>query len=286
MKPNGILTALRTGAYLHHLQLLSEAPARLAEFYGSAMDMTVKPLGDDLWLCQGPARRILVGKGHSKTLGFCAFACRDAFGLDELRARAAAEGLEPAASPSPLFEDQAFSVRDPDGNVVVFGLAPQLAAEAEERPRLHGPLQHLTLATRDPDALEAFYSGKLGFAVSDRVRNDKGEVNTCWTRSNHEHHTLAFFRSRHQGIDHHSYEAGEWTKIRDWADHFAAQNIKLIWGPGRHGPGNNLFIFIADCDGNWIEVSAELEVIHDRPTKDWPHEERTLNLWGEAIMRS
>ena len=42
MKPNGILTALRTGAYLHHLQLLSEAPARLAEFYGSAMDMTAK----------------------------------------------------------------------------------------------------------------------------------------------------------------------------------------------------------------------------------------------------
>jgi hypothetical protein len=34
----------------------------------TAMDMTVKPLGDDLWLCQGPTRRILVGKGHSKTL--------------------------------------------------------------------------------------------------------------------------------------------------------------------------------------------------------------------------
>jgi catechol 2,3-dioxygenase len=87
----------------------------------------------------------------------------------ELRARAAAEGLEPAASPSPLFEDQAFSVRDPDGNVVVFGLAPQLAAEAEERPRLHGPLQHLTLATQYPATLEAFYFGKLGFSVSDRV---------------------------------------------------------------------------------------------------------------------
>jgi hypothetical protein len=44
MKPPSILTALRT---LHHLQLLSEAPARLADFYGSAMDMTVKPLGDE-----------------------------------------------------------------------------------------------------------------------------------------------------------------------------------------------------------------------------------------------
>jgi catechol 2,3-dioxygenase len=60
----------------------------------------------------------------------------------------------------------------------------------------------------------------------------------------------------------------------------------LMWGPGRHGPGNNLFIFIEDPDGNWIEVSAELEVVHDRPAVDWPHERRTLNLWGPAILRS
>jgi catechol 2,3-dioxygenase-like lactoylglutathione lyase family enzyme len=188
-------------------------------------------------------------------------------------------GLAPAASPSPLFDDQAFSVRDPDGKLVVFGLAAQLSAVAEEKPRLHGPLQHLALATHDPAALEAFYAGKLGFAVSDRVRNDQGEAITCWMRSNHEHHTLACFRSRHRGIDHHSYEVGEWTKIRDWADHFGAQNIRLIWGPGRHGPGNNLFIFVADPDENWIEESAELEVVHDCLTKKWPQEERTLNLW-------
>jgi catechol 2,3-dioxygenase len=38
--------------------------------------------------------------------------------------------------------------------------------------------------------------------------------------------------------------------------------------------------------GNWIEVSAELEVIRDRPVKEWPHAPATLNLWGAAIMRS
>ena len=92
--------------------------------------------------------------------------------------------------------------------------------------------------------------------------------------------------SSRKGLDHHSYEAGEWDTIRDFADHFAARDIRLMWGPGRHGPGNNLFIFIEDPDGNWIEVSAELEVIRDRPVKHWPHGERTLNLWGNAILRS
>ena len=59
-----------------------------------------------------------------------------------------------------------------------------------------------------------------------------------------------------------------------------------MWGPGRHGPGNNLFVFIEDPDGNWIEISAELEIIQDRLIKDWPQEEKTLNLWGKAILRS
>jgi catechol 2,3-dioxygenase len=286
MIPTEPLSAVRAGAYLHHLQLQSENPARLADFYAAALDMRVEPLADGSLLCRGPGRRVLFAKGGPKSLGFAAFACRDRQGLEELRERARVEGLGSATSPSPLFDERAFSVRDPDGNAIVFGLAPQPAEDEGATSRLHGPLQHLTLATRDPEALENFYAGKLGFAVSDRVRNEKGEVNTCWTRSNHEHHTLAFFRSRHPGIDHHSYEAGEWTRIRDWADHFGRQNIKLIWGPGRHGPGNHQFIFIADTDGNWIEVSAELEVIHDRPPTDWPHEERTLNLWGQAIMRS
>ena len=49
MKPTGTLTALRTGAYLHPLQPLNEAPARLAEFYGLALGSlrrrTVRDLG-------------------------------------------------------------------------------------------------------------------------------------------------------------------------------------------------------------------------------------------------
>jgi catechol-2,3-dioxygenase len=212
-----------------------------------------------------------------------AFACRDREGLDDIRERAQTEGLEPAPFSTPLFAQDAFAVTDPDGNAIVFGLA---ANGEGSGPGMKGPIQHLTLATHDVSAIEDFYAGKLGFAVSDRVRNKAGEVTTCFMRSNHEHHTLACFRSNRQGIDHHSYEAGDWNTIRDWADRFGEREIPLMWGPGRHGPGNNLFIFIEDPDGNWIEVSAELEVIHDRPVKEWPHSERTLNLWGRAIMRS
>ena len=75
--------------------------------------------------------------------------------------------------------------------------------------------------------------------------------------------------------------------IRDWADRFAERHIPLRWGPGRHGPGNNLFFFVTDPDGNWVEFSCDLEQVEGpRPVKTWAHEERTLNSWGAAYMRS
>jgi catechol 2,3-dioxygenase-like lactoylglutathione lyase family enzyme len=274
--------AVRAGAYLHHLQLMSPDPAALAAFYGRAMDMTVAQLPDGQFLCQGPLRCMLFTKGTARQLGFGAFATRDPDGLNEIRMRARDAGVELLPSPSKLFGEEAFGVRDPDGNLILFGLGKREPPPAG----LRGPLQHLTLATHDVDAIEAFYADKLGFLVSDRVRKPDGSVATCFMRSNHEHHTLACFRADIRGVDHHSYEAGEWAVMKDWCDRMGEHAIPIMWGPGRHGPGNNLFIFIEDPDRNWIEISAELEVMYDRPVREWPHAERTLNLWGRAIMRS
>lgn len=274
-------TALGAGAYLHHIQLQSGDPARLARFYADAMDMTARQLDNGEWLCEGPLRRVLVTHGGNKRLGYAAFGCRDAEGLAAIRARAERTGVDILPSPSPLFRSEAFAVRDPDGNLIVFGLG----GPEEPRAGLRGPLQHLTLASLDPVAIEDFYVNKLGFLTSDYVRDESGKVLVCWMRSNHEHHTLACFRHTRQGIDHHSYEAGDWSVIKDWCDRMGARRIPLIWGPGRHGPGNNIFIFVEDPDRNWVEISAELEVVYDRLPKDWPHEEYTLNSWGRGILR-
>ena len=279
------MSALQASAYLHHIHLGSPAPEALARFYAAAMDMEQRAIGGGAFLATGPARRLIVSDGPAKKLIHAGFAVRDADALAGLRVHAEATGAAPKPFTTPLFKDGAFSVTDPDGNIIAFGLSQ---AEEPVRGRIRGPTQHLTLATRDVAAIEGFYVGKLGFAVSDRVvRAEDNRVTTCFMRGNHEHHNLAcFYHQDRAGIDHHSYEAGEWDTIRDWADHLAEHGIQLMWGPGRHGPGNNLFIFIVDPDDNWIEISAELEVMHDRPVKIWPHAPETLNLWGKAIMRS
>lgn len=95
------------------------------------------------------------------------------------------------------------------------------------------------------------------------------------------------FKAAQARLDHHCYETTDWNKIRDWGDHMASQHVPIQWGPGRHGPGNNLFLFVHDPDGNWVEISAELETVeHDRPVGRWPHEQRTLNSWGQGLLRS
>ena len=75
--------------------------------------------------------------------------------------------------------------------------------------------------------------------------------------------------------------------MRDWADHMAALKETIVWGVGRHGPGNDVFFMVRDPDGNLAEISAEIEVCDPaRPDGLWPHEPRTLNLWGLAIARA
>ena len=278
------LTAVQASAYLHHLHFASPQPERLASFYGEAMDMEVSGPANGLWVAKGPHRQILFSLGEARKLIAAGFAVRDVEALEGLRARAAEKGLKQTEATAFFFDAGAFQVYDPDGNAIVFGLSKR---EVQAQPkRIRGPIQHLTLASRDLAAIENFYSSGLGFGVSDRVLNHEGKVMTVFMRGNHEHHNLACFFQDRQGVDHHSYEAGEWDTIRDWADHLATKNISLMWGPGRHGPGNNLFIFLVDPDENWIEISAELEVVHDRPVKAWPHEERTLNLWGHGKLRA
>jgi catechol 2,3-dioxygenase-like lactoylglutathione lyase family enzyme len=275
--------AVAAGAYLHHIQLMSADPARLAGYYDRAMQMKAEKFDADRFICRGIDRTLLVAPGVDKQLGFAAFACRDHEALAALRRHVETQKGKIESSPSPLFDGCAFAVRDPAGNLLVFGLA-KTAAGAPSRD-INGPLQHITFGTTDLVPMEKFYVETLGFALADRVRDDAGRMTTCFVRSTHEHHSVGMFLKAEAGLDHHSYEAGEWVTIRDWADHLGRLHIPIVWGPGRHGPGNNLFIFIKDPDGNMIELSAEIEYVRDRPVKEWKHEPYTLNMWGPAIMR-
>ena len=95
------------------------------------------------------------------------------------------------------------------------------------------------------------------------------------------------FQADEVRLDHHALEVPTWNDVRDWGDHLAGLHIGIDWGPGRHGPGNNLFFMIRDPDDNWIEISQDLERMPlELAHRDWPHTEYTLNTWGRGVLRS
>jgi len=263
-------------ARLHHLRRDSPEPERLARFYGELLGDRVEPLADGSWLVAGRARRLVVGRGAAGAVPYFAFEMPDREHLGAFKL-----GMKSEPSPTPLFEDGAFAVRDPDGRQVVFGI-PKDAPGAEGLP---GRLQHFVCATTRLAQMQRFYC-ELGMTESDRVL-EADELAAVFLRSDPEHHSFAAFRAPESRPDHHCYETSGWLDIRDWADRMGRLRIPLWWGPGRHGPGNNLFFMIEDPDGHKVEFSAELELMpKDMPYRTWPHEQRTLNLWGSAWMRS
>jgi catechol 2,3-dioxygenase len=191
---------------------------------------------------------------------------------------------------SPLYEGAGLQVLDPEGNAISFGVASQFAQHALRRKvnarALEGRLQHYGVGTKQPVAMQQFYLHGLRFALSDEVFGDDGQLRGSFLRTTEEHHSIAIFGNGKPGFDHMSFEVSDWNTIKTWADHFATFENKIFWGPGRHGAGNNVFIFVYDPDRNMVEISAELEIkTPDAPAGRWGFDYKAYNTWGQAAVR-
>ncbi|MBJ2232359.1 VOC family protein [Pseudomonas simiae] len=275
-----------TPARLCYLHLASKAPQQQVDFYRRLLDMNCLAQADGSWLLQGPQRAMLISPADHSGLLAAAYDLGSQSRLSELRTRLVSKGCSVEALDSPLLEAGAFQIRDPQGRQTVFGVS--LGAVATDRKGMPGRLQHVVFQTTELEAMIDFYVNTVGFTVSDNVVDEQSsQLTTCFLRSDDEHHSLAFFRGSKNEWDHHCYETNEWNDIRDWGDRFAKERITLFFGPGRHGPGNNLFFMVVDADRNRLEFSAELEITEaSRAPGVWPQEEYTLNSWGRAWIRS
>ena len=271
-------------AKINHLCLETGEPEAMRAFYRDGLGMVEVEIGEGQCLLEGPERRLLLTSGTPKTLAYSGFALSSVEKLVTLREHVEAERGEPTDSPSPLLKQGSFAVHDPDGNMLCFGVERPTTTASDG---IDGRLQHVVVASPDLPAMMDYYQRVIGFLPSDHVISDDGAVTAAFYRSDPEHHSFAAFRAEEKAFDHCAYETPSWNHIRDWADHLATLDVPIWWGPGRHGAGNNLFFMVLDPDGNKVEFSAELEHMGaEHPVRHWPHNRRTLNLWGNAWMRS
>lgn len=174
---------------------------------------------------------------------------------------------------------------DPDGNRIEISVTPDdapvfpSAALGRRRPRLQpNGLQHVAITTIHLERMVEFYTEALGFDISDWLLRE-----TAWLRCNNDHHTVILTQGR-QDIEHVGYSIPNGPALLAWADHLSHRETAILWGPGRHGAGNDLFLRIADADGMHVELSAEVQQYYDRdvttPPRLWHSRSMALNLWG------
>ncbi len=176
---------------------------------------------------------------------------------------------------------------DPDGNSIEIAVASDdllLPSATITSPRgrrnVLRPfgIQNIALYTPRLDMMVEFYTEALGFDISDWLLRER-----AWLRCNHNHHTLLFIQGE-SGVDHVSYNVADGVELLRWADYLSKYQMPILWGPGRHGAGNDLFLRFADPEGIHIELSAEMQQYYDEdvtiPPRLWHTRVMALNLWG------
>ncbi|MGW4841894.1 VOC family protein [Nocardia brasiliensis] len=274
-----------------HLGLRVPEVGPVAEFYGRVFGLVphTELSGGGMRLGWGRGHHVLDLLPGAPGLDHLGFEVADPGGLDLLdkRLRAAGHAVDTLDE---LFLDESvgtatgLGTTDPEGNIVHFH-APvhrtgERGADTGQRPIRY---QHLALGSTDVPGMIEFYCHTVGFQVSDQL----SDGTFVWLRSNRDHHTLAIVAAERACLDHYSFDLAEWNDFKRWCDRLTEQDVDVVWGPGRHGPGNNLFVFADDPAGNHVELSAEMEKFHDdRATytpRHWDPVPRSVNLWGGQL---
>lgn len=278
-----------THTAVSHVGFRVPDPELTADFYGRVLGLVIDERlpGGGLRLGWGSGHHVMDLLPGERGLDHYAFEVRDQGGLESITERLRAAGrdvdtLDPSYVDAAVSEPRGIVTTDPQGIALHFHEAVhrqgESAADTGRRPIKY---QHITMGVASAQDFVSFFTGIIGFRISDQL--DDGSF--VWLRSDRDHHTLAAVENGFPGnIDHYSYDLSEWEDFKAWCDRLTDLDVPVAWGPGRHGPGNNLFVFFDDPAGNHVELSAEMEKFHDdRVTyvpRTWVPQPNTVNLWG------
>lgn len=138
-------------------------------------------------------------------------------------------------------------------------------------------LEHVNVRVTDTRGFRDFALGTLGMKLSDRTTNDE----LAWYRAwDGYHHTLAVGEGNR--LHHYAFDAYAMEDLLQIADSLVIKQRHLLWGPGRHGAGDNIFTYYRDPNGCAVETSIGLARIEN----DLLYEARVWSLDPESGLRN
>ena len=183
--------------------------------------------------------------------------------VDQVRARAERAGLRIlSTTPSLPVIEKSVTFATSEGHVYEVHTPMPF-----DRPlRFHGPgvhpkcIDHVNFTAADPAKWAEEMHASCGFLLSQRTAG----YEISWMRAaDGRHHTIAAVKSHSGGVHHISWEFNAFQDFKGLGDMLAVEDRRLVWGPGRHGAGDNLFLYFKTVGGFLFECIAEMEIIHD-----------------------
>lgn len=245
----------------------------------------------EVWLSSNGrmAEVVFVAAGENST---------NTIGLESLTAegvRTAATRVEAAGcrilSETPSMEcmDAGVTFATPEG--LLFEIHTPIRNDIH-RPRAATPgvgprrLDHMNLLSPDPQATVAQLRAIGDVRLSEKMVND---ALTWLYGGNRQHHILGIVKSHAAGLHHYSFEFPDFSMYCRLGDLLDLHDRQLIWGPGRHRPGDNTFAYYLDSSGAMVECAGPMSMIaddaHFEPNiitnLERPGNVRVMNVWGE-----
>lgn len=208
----------------------------------------------------------------------------DAEAIEEVRRRAADCGCEILSDRSYFPNvDRAVRFRTPHGPIFeVHTPVPRDQAARYDGHRTNPVrLEHVNVRVEDAKGFGALCETMFGMKLSDRTTNDE----LLWFRAaDGFHHTLAIGTGEAK-LHHYGFDANCFEDLASVADALVLKGRTMLWGPGRHGAGDNIFSYYSDPNGCVVENSIEMEridcdALYTPRTWSLGPESRVRNLWG------
>lgn len=198
--------------------------------------------------------------------------------------------VERRKDPEPGIADQV-SFADPKGTIMeVFKPGAPSTQKFTNKGIVPHKLGHVAFHVTDVKHVTKFYCDVLGFRESDWMADF-----FSFLRCGSDHHTINLMNTGSNRHFHTAFELRDWGHLQTACDYLSVNGYKLLWGPGRHGIGHNLFAYHRSPAGFITELFAELDQMNeelgyfeprpwhrDRPQrpKVWAKDPSASNLWG------
>ncbi|MEM5404362.1 VOC family protein [Paraburkholderia unamae] len=167
-----------------------------------------------------------------------------------------------------LSPDLPVSLAEPAADAVVRRPVDVAAWQSLEGGRPPRKLGHVLIFTPELASAERFLCETLGLRVADRA---VGKVSFLAAGEGViDHHCFGLVASTHRGFQHASFQVGGIDDIGLGAWRMREAGYRDSFGPGRHALASNLFQYVRDPWGSWVEYYADMDKISDQwVSRDW-----------------